>query len=147
MALVYWFADGVGRGVNNGGADGRTPIPTIMVRWMRSHSPSLIVNGGDVYGSGDSSHFAKFYDQVDRDVRLMCETAGNHDWDDDVQDPNKGLIPHGLRDVLVTASRIETADRCGSERRRQIRPLHRPRGLGVKASSADAVPAICWSPC
>jgi hypothetical protein len=35
------------------------------------------------------------FDQVDRDVSLMCEAAGNHDWEDDVQDPNRGLIPHG----------------------------------------------------
>jgi hypothetical protein len=51
--------------VNDGGPDGRTLIPTIVVRWMRAHSPSLIVNGGDVYGSGNSSEFATFFDQVE----------------------------------------------------------------------------------
>lgn len=96
MPIVYWIGDGFGRDVNVGGPDGRTPIPTAMLRWIRtSGSPSLLVNGGDVYPSGKSADFAAFFKQTDNDVALMCETPGNHDWKDDVEVPEKGRIPHG----------------------------------------------------
>jgi len=96
MPFVYWIGDGFGRGVNTGGPDGETPIPTAMLRWIRTNgSPALVVNGGDVYPDGKSADFTAFFKQTDNDVTLMCETAGNHDWEDDVEDPVKGRIPHG----------------------------------------------------
>jgi Calcineurin-like phosphoesterase len=96
MALVYWFADGVGKDVKIGGPDGTTPIPTAMVRWIRANgSPDLIVYGGDVYPSGDTSAFTEFFAQMDDDVTLMCEPPGNHDWKDDPNAPDVGRIPHG----------------------------------------------------
>src|SRR5262245_23429624 len=96
MALVYWFADGVGKDVNTTDDDS-IAIPTAMIRWVRANgSPSLIVYGGDVYPNGDSSAFAEFFDQMDRDARLICETPGNHDWMDDPVVPGAGRIPHGF---------------------------------------------------
>jgi hypothetical protein len=93
---IYWFADGAGEGVSLGGPDGRTPIPTALVRWIRTAgSPSLIVYGGDVYPDGTSRNFAEFFKQMDNDVRLICETPGNHDWRDDPEVPGIGRIPHG----------------------------------------------------
>jgi hypothetical protein len=96
MPVVYWVSDGVGEGVTPGGPDGTTPIVTMLMRWIRAQgNASLIVNGGDVYGDGNSSQFAKFLAQMDNDVTLLCETAGNHDWRDDVNTPDGGRIPHG----------------------------------------------------
>ena len=96
MALVYWFSDGVGEGVNKGGADGKTPVPTALVRWIRTKgAPALIVYGGDVYPAGNSKSFSVFLEQMDADVTLVCETAGNHDWQDDPDLPVTGRIPHG----------------------------------------------------
>src|SRR5262245_35804508 len=96
MSLVYWLSDGVGKEVNVGGADGKTPVPTAMIRWIRSKgSPEMIIYGGDVYPAGDTSAFAEFFAQMDQDVRLVCETPGNHDWKDDPALPEVGRIPHG----------------------------------------------------
>jgi hypothetical protein len=96
MALVYWFSDGAGGDVKLGGPDGRTPIPTAMIRWIRTKgSPALIVYGGDVYPSGDTKAFTEFFAQMDHDVRLLCEPPGNHDWKDDPSLPPNGRIPHG----------------------------------------------------
>lgn len=96
MPFVYWVSDAVGDGVTRGGPDGHTPIVTMLMRWIRAQgNASLIVNGGDVYGSGNSSQFAQFLAQMDNDVSLMCETPGNHDWKDDVNTPGAGRIPHG----------------------------------------------------
>ena len=96
MSFVYWLSDGVGRNVNTGGADGKTPIPTVMIRWIRANgTPSLIVNGGDVYPDGKTKDFAEFFRQTDHDVSIMCETSGNHDYRDDVDSPQTGRIPHG----------------------------------------------------
>jgi hypothetical protein len=73
MALVYWTSDG-------GGAEGGDAA-RVMNQWIRSKgNPSLIVYGGDVYRSGSEDNFAKFFDQFGRDVSLVCETPGNHDW-------------------------------------------------------------------
>jgi hypothetical protein len=95
MARIYWLSDGVGKDVNTRPSDG-TPIPTILMRWIRSQgTPDLIVNGGDVYGSGKPSEFATFLLQADNDVTRMCETAGNHDWKDDHEVPGAGRIPAG----------------------------------------------------
>jgi hypothetical protein len=97
MSLVYWFADGAGEGVNKGGPDGQTLVPTAMIRWVRANgAPSLIVYGGDAYKRGDSKAFSEFFKQMDGDVRLMCETPGNHDWQDDPDTPGIGRIPHGF---------------------------------------------------
>ena len=67
-----------------------------MVRWIRTKgSPSLIINGGDVYPDGKTKEFTEFFKQMDNDVSLMCETPGNHDWKDDPELPQTGRIPHG----------------------------------------------------
>ncbi len=96
MSLVYWLSDGVGLDMNKGGADGKTPIPTALIRWIRTKgSPSLIINGGDVYPDGKTKEFTEFFKQMDNDVSLMCETPGNHDWHDDPDLPQTGRIPHG----------------------------------------------------
>jgi hypothetical protein len=95
MPLVYWFSDGVGKDVNTGGPQNDIAIPTVLVRWIRTKgSPSLIVNGGDVYPSGDTSAFTEFFKQMDKNVTLMCETPGNHDWKD-APDLPEGRFPHG----------------------------------------------------
>jgi calcineurin-like phosphoesterase family protein len=96
MSLVYWFSDGAGLGANTGGTDGKTPIPTAMVRWIRKQGvPSLIINGGDVYPDGKAKEFTAFLKQMDNDLSLMCETAGNHDWRNDPDLPQTGRIPQG----------------------------------------------------
>jgi hypothetical protein len=96
MSLVYWLSDGVGERVNMGGANGTTPIPTALIRWIRTKgAPDLIIYGGDVYQSGNTKAFTEFFKQMDNDVRLMCETPGNHDWKDDPEMPLIGRIPHG----------------------------------------------------
>jgi hypothetical protein len=96
MALVYWFADGVGEKVTVGGPDGKTPIPTALIRWIRANgTPALIIYGGDVYPSGNTKSFTEFFKQMDSDVRLMCGPPGNHDWKDDPDMPGAGRIPHG----------------------------------------------------
>jgi Calcineurin-like phosphoesterase len=96
MSFVYWLSDGVGAHVNKGGPAGDVPIPTIMLRWIRANgSPSLIVNGGDVYRDGKTEDFLEFFDQMDNDVTLICEPAGNHDWMDVADLPATGRIPHG----------------------------------------------------
>lgn len=96
MSLVYWLSDGVGLDMDKGGADRKTPIPTALIRWIRTKgSPSLIIHGGDVYPDGKTKEFIEFFKQMDNDVSLMCETAGNHDWKDDPELPETGRIPHG----------------------------------------------------
>ena len=72
MASIFWFSDG-------GGTDRETP--PVLIRWIRTQSPALIVYGGDVYDTGSEAEFALFFDQLDRNVSDMCEVAGNHDWD------------------------------------------------------------------
>lgn len=96
MSFVYWISDGFGLDMNKGGPDGNTPVPTAMIRWIRTKgSPSLIINGGDVYPDGKTKEFIEFFNQVDSDVRLMCQVPGNHDWHDDPNLPEVGRIPHG----------------------------------------------------
>jgi hypothetical protein len=97
MSLVYWVSDGVGLGVDDkGGPDRRTPVVTAMMRWIRTRgTPVLIVNGGDVYPDGKTKDFNAFFEQMDQDVSLICEPAGNHDWHDDADVPGAGRIPHG----------------------------------------------------
>ena len=93
MSLVYWFSDGGGDDMTMGGTRRKTPIPTLMIRWIRTKgSPSLIVYGGDIYPSGSSRSFSEFLAQMDGDVSLMCETPGNHDWEDDPVLPGSGSI-------------------------------------------------------
>ena len=95
MAKVYWFSDGAGADVDKGGPDGNTPIPTMMIRWIRSQPADLIVYGGDVYKAGTPEEFGQFFTQMDHDVSLMCAPAGNHDWKDAGDVPPKGRIPRG----------------------------------------------------
>jgi 3',5'-cyclic AMP phosphodiesterase CpdA len=95
MAMVYWFSDGAGVDVVKGGPDNGTPIPTMLIRWIRSQSPRLIVYGGDVYKEGKPEEFDEFFKQMDSDVSLMCELPGNHDWKDAGDVAGKGRIPRG----------------------------------------------------
>jgi hypothetical protein len=95
VAVVYWFSDGGGVGVVKGGPTGKVPIPTLLVRWIRSQSPDLIVYGGDVYRNGRPDEFAQFLKQMGGNVALMCATPGNHDWNDAGDVGDKGRIPRG----------------------------------------------------
>lgn len=96
MSFVYWIGDGVGLDMIMGGADGQTPVPTALIRWIRTKgSPSLIINGGDVYPDGKTKEFTEFFKQFDNDVSFVCETPGNHDWRNDPEQPETGRIPHG----------------------------------------------------
>lgn len=95
MPTIYWFSDGVGASVDKGGPDGNTPIPTMMIRWIRSQQPDLIVYGGDVYGTGTPEEFDEFFSQMDSNVSLICAPPGNHDWKDAGEVPGKGRIPRG----------------------------------------------------
>ena len=54
MASIFWFADG-------GGTDRLTP--PVLVRWIRTQSPALIVYGGDVYRKGTEAEFGLFFEQ------------------------------------------------------------------------------------
>jgi len=95
MALVYWLSDGVGDGVNTA-SDNTTAVVTLMTRWIRANgTPTLIVNGGDVYGSGQDDEFALFLEQMDADLTLMCETPGNHDYLNPDETSQTGRIPKG----------------------------------------------------
>jgi hypothetical protein len=88
MALIYWSADGVGDDVGS--------VHNAFIRWMRANgSPALIVNGGDIYGSGTDKEFEMFFQQMDRRVADLCETPGNHDWKTRKQSPTTGEIPSG----------------------------------------------------
>lgn len=94
MALVYWLSDGVGDGVKTG----NTPaaVATVMMRWIRTAgNPRLIVNGGDVYQDGKPEEFERFLEQMDGDVSLLCETPGNHDYEDPIETSQTGRIPRG----------------------------------------------------
>lgn len=86
MTSLFWFADGAG-------TDRRTP--PVLVRWIRTQSPALIVYGGDVYGQGSDSEFALFFGQLGRDVTSVCEVAGNHDWETRSNDPFPDRVPLG----------------------------------------------------
>lgn len=86
MAVIYFTADGAGRGMGE--------VPAFIYRWMRAHgNPSLIVNGGDVYKHGRDKDFARFLEQIDGNTADMCETAGNHDWQTTSRAPDTGIIP------------------------------------------------------
>jgi Calcineurin-like phosphoesterase len=74
MAGIFWFADGVG-------SVGNTSTATTLIRWIRSQAPDLVVYGGDVYQAGTPGEFATFFNQIDRNVKDLCEVAGNHDWE------------------------------------------------------------------
>lgn len=120
MSFVYWFSDGAGQGVNIGGPDNKTPIPTALIRWIRTKgSPALIIYGGDVYPGGNTKSFTEFFKQMDRDVRLMCETPGNHDWADDPHMPHIGRIPHGYdifwRDHPESRQPVDISKRGGAK--------------------------------
>jgi calcineurin-like phosphoesterase family protein len=87
MAFIYWTADGAGK---VGGA------PNRLIRWIRSGgSPTLIVNGGDVYNDGKPEEFTRFFDQMDGNVADLCETPGNHDWNLRSTSQTTGEIPAG----------------------------------------------------
>jgi hypothetical protein len=88
MAIVYWGSDGAGDDVGT--------VHNVFVRWMRTNgSPSLIVNGGDVYGDGTPEQFERFLEQMDGTVTDLCETPGNHDWRTRSQTSVTGEIPSG----------------------------------------------------
>ena len=88
MALVYWTSDGGGSGVGD--------IPSVLIRWIRANgNPALIVNGGDIYDRGKPTEFDDFLNQMDGDVSMICETAGNHDWKTRERTETAGEIPIG----------------------------------------------------
>jgi hypothetical protein len=95
MSLIYWLSDGVGHGVNTR-SDMRTSVATLMTRWIRANgTPTLIVNGGDVYARGQDEEFGEFLTQMDGDLTLMCETPGNHDYLNPQETTQTGRIPRG----------------------------------------------------
>lgn len=119
MAFVYWFSDGVGENMPVGGVDGKTQIPTALIRWIRAKgSPALIVYGGDVYPTGNTKAFSEFFKQMDKDIRLLCEPPGNHDWKDDPDVPGIGRIPHGYdtfwREHTEGMQPVDTTKRGGA---------------------------------
>jgi 3',5'-cyclic AMP phosphodiesterase CpdA len=119
MAVIYWFSDGAGVDVVKGGPNNDVPMPTILVRWIRSQSPDLIVYGGDVYKEGKPAEFAEFLRQMDGDVTRMCEPPGNHDWKDAADVPGKGRIPRGFEDFWSGHSESEqpiATERTGAAR-------------------------------
>ena len=86
MAVIYWTADGAGRGMGE--------APAFIHGWIRAHgSPSLIVNGGDVYKHGRAKDFERFFEQIGCNTADMCETAGNHDWETTSSSADTGVIP------------------------------------------------------
>ena len=111
MTSVFWFADG-------GGTD-RT-IPPVLVRWIRTQSPTLIVYGGDVYKKGTEAEFALFFDQLGRNVSGVCEVAGNHDWDTPTGAPFPDRRPEGYEQFWSrfppprSAQPIDTSKRGGA---------------------------------
>jgi len=86
MATIFWFADG-------GGTDRLTP--PVLVRWIRTQSPALIVYGGDVYRKGTEAEFGLFFEQFGSNMKGVCEIAGNHDWDTPSNAPFPDRIPVG----------------------------------------------------
>jgi hypothetical protein len=86
MASMFWFADG-------GGTDRHTP--PVLVRWIRTQSPALIVYGGDVYRKGTEREFGLFFEQFGSNMSGVCEIAGNHDWDTPSNAPFPDRIPVG----------------------------------------------------
>lgn len=86
--VIYWTADG-------GGAAGGTRARELHKWIVQQKNADLIVFGGDVYHTGSTEEFDDFLAQMDHDVSLMCETAGNHDWDGARRRPGIGLIPRG----------------------------------------------------
>jgi hypothetical protein len=72
VTSIFWLADG-------GGSDHRAP--PVLVRWIRTQSPALIVYGGDVYNKGSEGEFSVFHEQLGGNVAGVCHVAGNHDWD------------------------------------------------------------------
>lgn len=86
MDSIFWFADG-------GGTDRKTP--PVLVRWIRTQSPALIIYGGDIYNRGSDAEFALFFEQLGRDPSRLCHVAGNHDWDSPSDAPFPDRTPLG----------------------------------------------------
>ena len=86
MAGIFWFADGAG-------TDRKTP--PVLVRWIRTQSPDLIVYGGDVYGEGTDEQFGMFFDQLGGNVSGVCHAAGNHCWETASSAPFPDKTPVG----------------------------------------------------
>jgi hypothetical protein len=78
--FIYWTSDGAGVGNNNGQA-----VAAELHKWILRRSTevdvSLIVYGGDVYPHGKDRDFAEFHVEMQTNVSRMCETPGNHDWE------------------------------------------------------------------
>jgi Calcineurin-like phosphoesterase len=111
MALIYWSSDGAG------GSGGK--IARVLNRWIRTKgNPALIVYGGDVYGSGTSEEFDRFFEQFGSDVSLVCETAGNHDWKTTAAASQTGRIPSGYeafwRATTPSKQPIDTTKKGGA---------------------------------
>jgi hypothetical protein len=111
VTSVFWFADGAGTD--------RT-IPPVLVRWIRTQSPALIVYGGDVYNAGTQAEFSQFSDQLDGNLTGICEVAGNHDWDSPTDQPFPDRTPTGYEQFWSTfpppqsAQPIDTTKRGGA---------------------------------
>ncbi|MEO7276279.1 MAG: metallophosphoesterase [Vicinamibacterales bacterium] len=86
MVSIFWFADGAGTD---------DTVPRALIRWIRTQSPALVIYGGDVYGKGTDAEFARFFEQMGRNVSDLCEVAGNHDWDSPSGAPFPDRIPTG----------------------------------------------------
>ena len=109
-ARIFWFADGVGED---------DKVGPVLIKWIRTQSPSLIIYGGDVYGSGSEQEFARFLNQMGGNVADMCEVAGNHDWETNSGAPFPDRIPTSYErfwDPTVRASQqpIDTNKRGGA---------------------------------
>ena len=73
MSVIYWTSDGAGSGVG--------AIPALLHGWIVAQGDAaLIINGGDVYNTGTDADFAAFAQEMGNNLRLICETPGNHDW-------------------------------------------------------------------
>jgi 3',5'-cyclic AMP phosphodiesterase CpdA len=111
---VYWIADGCGSKVND--------IVKVMIKWIRKQADAtLIIYGGDVYGSGTSKEFSKFLDQFGGQVSEVSALPGNHDWRTAKKVPGAGEIADGYETfwsaVPPPASRtMIRADQVGSAR-------------------------------
>jgi len=87
--IIYWTSDGAGLG-----EDGTATVSKGLHAWIVAQGDAdLIVYGGDVYDDGTAEQFEAFWDEMGRDVSLMCETPGNHDWHTKRKDEVAGKIP------------------------------------------------------
>jgi hypothetical protein len=86
--FIYWTSDG-------GGDDGGERAKALHKWIVAQDNASLIIYGGDIYERGQTKEYAHFLKQMGGDVSLMCETTGNHDWINRLNDhPNATPIAY-----------------------------------------------------